>query len=164
MSHPSSNSIPTNNEKNSLKIYLQSDLSQHGVSLIDGGRLLLPVIHDSVQRVQRGAASVLIDREIGVRARFHRFPISLQIAEDGDGLLLGAGRHELGGAIHAVSRGGVFDVVDHGDVKHVGVEVRPLGHRREHAVLPPHTATPPTTPKGATSTSRARRSERESSW
>ena len=63
-----SNPIPTNNTKNALKVNLQSDLSQHGVSLINGGRLLLPVIHHGVQRVERGASSVLIDREVGITA------------------------------------------------------------------------------------------------
>lgn len=135
MPHLSSNSVPTNNTKNSLKVNLQSDLSQHGVSLIDGRSLLLPVVHDGVQRVQRGAASVLVDREVGIAATRQSFPVSLQIAEDLDGLLPRARRHELRGAVHAVARRGVLDVVDHRDVKHIRVEMRPRGHRREHAVL-----------------------------
>lgn len=130
-----SNPIATNNAKNSLKVNLQSDLSQHGVSLIDGGRLLLPVIHDGVQRVQRGASSVLIDREVGIPATPHGFPVSLQIAENRDGLLLRPRGHELRGAVHAMAGGRVLNVVDHGDIEHIRVEMRSLRHRREHAVL-----------------------------
>lgn len=157
-----SNPIATNNAKNSLKVNLQSDLSQHGVSLIDGGGLLLPVIHDRVQRVQRGAAPVLIDREVGIPATPHRFPVSLQIAENRDGLLLRPRGHELRGAVHSMARRGVLDVVDHGDIEHVRVEMRSLRHRREHAVLlitlashgPPRRRAPP--PRRTRGAARAR--------
>ena len=118
-----------------LKIVLHTDISQDGISLVDGDRLLLPVIHRCVERIERGASSILVDGEVLVSATPHLILLLLQVSQNVHSLLHGARRHELLGPRHAVQLAIIINIIHHRQVKHVRVEVRPLRHRRPHSIL-----------------------------